>query len=224
NGKRSHIQGQNETTPSLHYYTETQKVGNVLSNENQALIGNYAFTRRTSGRIFYPRQGYVLNLQVGGATKELLSDTSFFRLYGRHIQYVAAGRDGRFIARAELGSVIAESRNGIPTDFLFRAGGDNSVRGYAYQSLGRDLSGGIASVGYLATGSLEYNYFFNSDWGAALFVDAGDAADSPAALKPVVGTGLGMRYSSPVGPINVDVAYGQATRKYRLHFSLGASF
>ncbi|MDO8989752.1 MAG: autotransporter assembly complex family protein [Sideroxyarcus sp.] len=224
NGKRSRIQGLNEVTLSLQYHTETQEVGNVLSNRNQALIGNYAFTRRTSGKAFYPRRGYVLNLQAGGATQELLSDTSFFRLYGRHTQFLVAGKDGRLVARAELGSVIAESRNGIPTDFLFRAGGDNSVRGYAYQSLGRDLSGGIASVAYLVTGSVEYNYFFNQTWGAALFVDAGDAADSPAALNPVVGSGLGMRYRSPVGPINVDIAYGRATQRYRLHFSLGAAF
>lgn len=223
-GKRSRTRGLNEVTLSLQYYTERQEVGNAPSRSNHALVGNYAFTRRTSGKAFYPRRGYVLNLQAGGATEELLSDTSFFRLYGRQIQYFGVGTDGRLIVRAELGSVIAESSNGIPTDFLFRAGGDNSVRGYAYQSLGRDLGGGVASVAYLATGSVEYNYFFNQRWGVALFVDAGDAADSPAALNPVVGTGVGMRYSSPVGPINVDIAYGRATHRYRLHFSLGATF
>lgn len=77
---------------------------------------------------------------------------------------------------------------------------------------------------YLATASVEYNYFFNRTWGMALFVDAGDAADSVADLSPVMGVGAGVRYRSPVGPLNVDVAYGEAVREFRLHFSLGLSF
>jgi translocation and assembly module TamA len=222
--KRSRTRGQVETTLSLQYQTEQQEIGDVLSAHNQALSANYAWTRRTVGRAFYPRRGHVLTLQGGGALEALLSDTSFARLYGRHTQYFRAGENGRLILRGELGSVLAQTRDGIPTDFLFRAGGDNSVRGYAYQSLGRTLEGGVASVRYLATGSVEYNRFFEGNWGMALFVDAGDAADSPGALSPVFGYGVGARYRSPVGPINLDLAYGQAVEEFRLHFSLGVSF
>ncbi|ODU01987.1 MAG: hypothetical protein ABS89_06350, partial [Thiobacillus sp. SCN 63-1177] len=196
--KRSRTRGQIESTLSLQYQTEQQSIADVLDVRNQALTANYAWTQRTVGRAFYPRRGHVLTLQGGG--------------------------NGRLVLRGEFGSVLAESRDGIPTDFLFRAGGDNSVRGYAYQSLGRTLTGGVASVRYLATGSAEYNYFFNRDWGMALFVDAGDAADSPGALSPVFGYGVGARYRSPVGPVNLDLAYGEATAKFRLHFSLGVSF
>ena len=223
-GKRTRTRGQIETTLSLQYQTEQQEIGDVVSSRNQALSANYAWTRRTEGRAFYPRRGHVLNLQAGGAAEALLSDTSFVRLYGRHTQYFRAGDNGRVILRGELGSVLADTRDGIPTDFLFRAGGDNSVRGYAYQSLGRTLEGGVASVRYLATGSAEYNHFFKGNWGMALFVDAGDAADSPSALSPVFGYGVGARYRSPVGPINFDLAYGEATEEFRLHFSLGVSF
>ncbi|MHB1188339.1 autotransporter assembly complex protein TamA [Thiobacillus sp.] len=222
--KRSRIRGQIETTLSLQYQTEQQTIANVLDVRNRALTANYAWTHRTVGRAFYPRRGHVLTLQGGGAAEALLSDTSFVRLYGRHTQYFRAGDNGRLILRGELGSVLADTRNGIPTDFLFRAGGDNSVRGYAYQSLGRTLEGGVASVRYLATGSVEYNHFFAGNWGMALFVDAGDAADSPGALSPVFGYGVGARYRSPVGPINLDLAYGEATDEFRLHFSLGVSF
>ncbi len=222
--KRSRTRGQIETTLSLQYQTEEQTIANVLDSSNQALSLNYAWTRRNVGRAFYPRRGYVLSLQGGGALDALLSDTSFVRLLARHTQYFPAGKDGRLILRGEWGSVLAESRDGIPTDFLFRAGGDNSVRGYAYQSLGRLLSGSISSVRYLATGSVEYNYFFNREWGMALFVDAGDAADTPGDLSPVFGYGFGARYNSPVGPVNLDLAYGEATDEFRLHFSLGVSF
>jgi translocation and assembly module TamA len=222
--KRTRTRGQIETTLSLQYQSEEQEIGDVVSASNQALTANYAWTQRTIGRAFYPRRGYVLTLQGGGAAEALLSDTSFVRLYGRHTHYFRAGDSGRLILRGELGSVLAQTREGIPTDFLFRAGGDNSVRGYAYQSLGRTLEGGVESVRYLATGSVEYNHFFEGNWGMAVFVDAGDAADSFGALSPAFGYGVGARYRSPVGPINLDLAYGEATDEFRLHFSLGVSF
>jgi translocation and assembly module TamA len=213
-----------EVTQSLQYQTEEQRVGSVPQFINRALTANLAWTRRRLGHGFYPRSGDVLSAQIGGASEVLLSDTSFLRLLGRYTRYFSAGDSGRLILRGELGGVLADTRDGIPTDFLFRAGGDNSVRGYAYQSLGRDLSGGVASVRYLVTGSAEYNHFFTNNWGWAVFADAGDAADSPASLAPVFGYGIGARYRSPVGPINLDLAYGEASEEVRLHFSLGVSF
>jgi translocation and assembly module TamA len=222
--QRARTRGQIETTLTLQYQIEEQTIGDVVDARNEALVANQAWTRRTIGRAFYPRRGYVFTVQGGGALESLLSDTSFARLYARHTQHFPAGENGRLIVRGELGSVIAETRLGIPTDFLFRAGGDNSVRGYAYQSLGRTLEGGVASVRHLATGSVEYNHFFGGNWGAAVFVDAGDAADAPSALTPVYGYGVGARYRSPVGPINLDVAWGEATEKLRVHFSLGVTF
>ncbi len=222
--KRHRTRGKIETTLSLQFQTEQLTLANGVGTRNQALSANYGWTQRNAGRAFYPRQGYVISLQGGGALEALLSDTSFARLYGRHTQYFPVGQNGRLILRGELGGVLAQSREGIPTDFLFRAGGDNSVRGYAYQSLGRSFNGGVASARYLATGSVEYNHFFSRNWGMALFVDAGNAADSPGNLAPVFGYGVGARYSSPVGPINLDLAYGEATDEFRLHFSLGVSF
>ncbi len=222
--RRTRFDGPIEATLSLQYQAETQEVGNVVSARNEALIANYAWTQRAVGRAFYPRRGHVLTLQGGGALDWLLSDTSFVRLYARHTQYLRAGEHGRLVLRGEWGSVLADTRDGIPTDFLFRAGGNDSVRGYAYQSLGRTLTGGVASVRHLATASAEYNYFFGGNWGMAVFVDAGDAADTLGALSPVFGVGVGARYRSPVGPINLDLAYGEAVDDFRLHFSLGVSF
>ncbi|MCA1924974.1 MAG: autotransporter assembly complex protein TamA [Thiobacillus sp.] len=222
--KRSRARGQIESTLSLQYQTEMQQIGNALNVRNQALTANYAWTKRATGRAFYPFEGYVSTVQAGGAAQALLSDTSFLRLYGRHTHYVRLGRGDRLVLRGEAGAVLADTRDGIPTDFLFRAGGDNSVRGYAYQSLGRTLNGAVASVRYLATGSVEYNHFFNRDWGLALFLDAGDAADALDNLSPVFGYGVGARYRSPVGPVNLDLAYGEDSGKFRLHFSLGVSF
>ena len=223
-GRRSRTRGPLETGLSLQYQIENQQAGDGRDDRNRALTANYSWTRRKPGPGFYPTSGHVLNAQVGGATEAMLSDRSFVRLYARHTQYVRLGRQSRLVLRGELGSVLAQARDGIPTDFLFRAGGDNSVRGYAYQSLGEHTAGGVQPVRYLATASIEYNHFFNPTWGMAVFVDAGDAADSAADLAPVMGVGAGVRYRSPVGPLNLDVAYGEAAREFRLHFSLGLSF
>ncbi len=222
--KRNRKDGAIETTLALQYQTETQTVGDVADARNQALSVHYGWTKRAVGRAFYPRRGYVLTLQASGAADALLSDTSFVRLYARHTQYFPLGARARLLVRGELGSVLADTRDGIPTDFLFRAGGDNSVRGYAYQSLGRTLEGGVASVRHLATASIEINHFLNETWGAAVFVDAGDAADTPSSLAPVYGVGVGARYRSPLGPVNLDLAWGEDTKELRLHFSLGVSF
>ena len=60
-------------------------------------------------------------------------------------------------------------------------------------------------------------------WGA-MFVDAGNPANDFGSLKPVLGYGVGVRWRSPVGPLRLDLAWGQAVRKLRLHFSVGIAF
>jgi translocation and assembly module TamA len=61
-------------------------------------------------------------------------------------------------------------------------------------------------------------------WGIAAFVDAGNAADRGSDLKPVYGYGVGARLRTPIGPMRLDVAYGEATRTVRLHLSVGLAF
>ena len=61
-------------------------------------------------------------------------------------------------------------------------------------------------------------------WWGAVFVDAGNAADSLGGLRPVVCSGIGVRLRSPVGPLRLDLAYGEAVRRTRVHFSVGIAF
>jgi translocation and assembly module TamA len=109
-------------------------------------------------------------------------------------------------------------------DFLFRAGGDQSVRGYAYDSLGVKKDGAIVGGRYMATGSFEVVQWLTGRWGAAAFVDFGNASNTFEELSPVYGYGLGLRIKSPIGPLGADVAYGQETGEYRLHLNLGVVF
>jgi translocation and assembly module TamA len=161
---------------------------------------------------------------VGVAPLPLLTDEKFIRAYARGIYYRPLGESGSLILRSELGAVFSKEKDGVPSSFLFRAGGDQSVRGYGYQQLGVREGDAIVGGRYLLTASAEYQYWFRPPWGVAVFYDAGNAGDKFGDLHPKSGYGIGARWRSPVGPINVDVAYGHAVRKARLHFSLGFTF
>ena len=124
------------------------------------------------------------------------------------------GRSARWFAnaRVEAGQVFVEQPIAVPDPILFRAGGDNSVRGYDYRTLGPTVNGAVVGGRVLLTGSLEFEHALLDRLPAllgAVFVDAGDAADRWSELRPVFGYGVGVHYRSPVGPLRLDVAYGQ---------------
>jgi len=213
-----------ERSLSLELLSETKTVIGQESVTSKSLPLTYAVTWRRVDNLLVPTKGYALNAQVGGALLPILTDEAFVRAYTRGIYYLPLNTTSNIILRAEVGALGSRSKVGVPAVYLFRAGGDQSVRGYAYQELG--VKQGEATVGgrYLATASAEYQYWFKPQYGAAVFYDAGNAGDSFSALHPKSGYGIGARWRSPVGPINVDVAYGHAVQKYRLHFSLGFTF
>jgi translocation and assembly module TamA len=213
-----------ERSISVELLTEQKTVAGVESSNARSLPLTYAVTWRKLDNLIFPSKGYVLNATLGGALLPILTDEKFIRATARGILYRPLGSKSTGIIRAEIGALGSVHKDGVPATYLFRAGGDNSVRGYAYQELG--VKEGDATVGgrYLATASAEYQYWFRPTWGAAVFYDVGNAADSFTGIHPKSGYGVGARYKSPVGPINVDVAYGHAVRKARLHFSLGFTF
>jgi len=101
------------------------------------------------------------------------------------------------------------------------------VRGYGYKELGPVTGGVVGSGNVLFTSSLELARPFSANlpsvWGA-VFVDAGNAADSVGKLRPALGYGIGVRWRSPVGPLRLDWAYGREVRSMRVHFSVGIAF
>ena len=222
--RRNRQQERNEITQALRYYHERQDIAGATGERSTSLVASWAWTRRDLDSLLYPGQGLVLNLQADAAHRALLSDQTFVRGYGKAAWYRPLGQRGQAILRGELGIVAAESRDGIPADFLFRSGGDQTVRGYSYQSLG--VRDGAAIVGgrWLAVASAEYVHWLTPQWGAALFVDAGNAADQLDSLHPVLGYGLGARWKSPVGLLGLDLAHGQDSGQTRLHFAVGFSF
>lgn len=201
---------------------EHVKLDGVDSESNYAATLSYGLTLRRTDNNFNPTRGYLLNAQFTGAPSDQLSDGRFLQSYVRAFGYYPIGNSTQLITRAELGMV--SGKNSAPATYLFRAGGDQSVRGYDFQSLGVVEGDAIAGARYLATGSIEVIQWLTSQWGVAVFTDFGNAANSVKDLKPVLGYGLGARWKSPAGPIGADIAYGQETGDYRVHFNIGVAF
>ena len=154
--RRARVTGKTEIAYGPQFVTEDQDIAGATGESSQALVGGVTWTRRDVDNLLYPSDGLLLTAQLGVAARTLLSDQDFLRIYGKTTWYRRVGKNGGLILRGELGATLARSRQGIPSDFLFRAGGDQSVRGFPYQSLG--VANGDAVVGgrYLGVASAEY--------------------------------------------------------------------
>lgn len=221
---RTQVRGSVESRFAVNWQREVRVPENAPSRTNTALTLDAGWTARRVDDPLDPRRGYFAQVQIGGGSKLLLSDQNFVRLHGRLQHFFPLGKNDVLTLRGELGATLAPSREGIPEDFLFRAGGAQSVRGYAYQSLGVREQSAIVGGRWLAVAGAEVTHWFAARWGGAVFVDAGNAGDDRRALKPALGVGLGARWKSPAGPLAVDLAYGERDRRLRLHFSLAVAF
>jgi translocation and assembly module TamA len=172
-----------------------------------------------------PGRGYRFALESRGTHQFLGSDTSL-------LQFIA---EGGYItplpwrltlqARGKTGvTLLKDSLSEIPPTLRFFAGGDHSVRGYSYQSLGpRDASGRVKGGNHLLFGSLEVERALFNNWGISLFYDAGNAFDSFPDLHLAQGAGAGLHYYTPVGGLNLYVArqLGVSNPSIHIHFTVG---
>jgi len=217
---------------SLQYQTERRAIdapGEAITGRRAALSLAYAWNLRRLDSRIDPRSGYTISAQVSGGVKGAGSDRTFARLYGRAMRFWSMPQEsvlggGLLVGLVEAGMVVAGSRDDIPSENLFRAGGSHSIRGYRFLGLGVREGNAIVGGRVLALASLEYQHPITPTWSGAVFVDVGNADDRWDRFKAVRGTGLGVRWRSPVGPINLDVAYGEAVRRWRGHFSVGYTF
>jgi len=221
------------------YYAELSHArvdSTILTSSAEAVTANYHWIRRDLDSVLLPTRGNSLSLQgavgYGRGTQTVLDATEsgrgpFVRAYARYTWYRPFGKDWYATVRVEAGEVFAKQVLGVPDTLLFRAGGDDSVRGYGYRTLGPEVSGVVTSGRTLLTGSAEIAHPISPKYPAfwwAAFIDAGNAADRWKELRPVVGYGVGLRWRSPVGPLRVDLAYGEAVQQFRVHFSIGIAF
>ncbi len=221
---RVQMRGSVEQRLGLSWQYEERTPKGDETTTNRALTATAGWVWRYADDPLDAAEGIVAQVQLGAAAKALLSDQNFLRTYFRYSQGIPLGKSDALLLRGELGATLAKSSEGIPQDYLFRAGGTNSVRGYSYQSLGVQENGVTLGGRYLITLSAEYTHWFDNQWGIAFFADAGQAADNRDVFKLAAGYGTGARWKSPVGPLAVDVAWGQRDEQWRLSFSLAVPF
>lgn len=192
-----------------------------------------AWTRRTVDHIADPTRGDILTLSgtygVRRAPVINLVNASFVRGYARYLRYVPLTRDDQWIVRGEFGYIIADTLDDVPSEFLFRAGGVGSVRGFPYLVLGEQQGSATLGSRGLLTLSNEFIHWLTPQWGAALFYDAGDAGNHMHLTGLARGFGAGARWRTLAGPLALDLAYGERTPeglggRWRVHFAVAIAF
>ncbi len=207
------------------------------------LLATLTYSRRRRGEApVDPQSGFSQYYELEMAGEPLGSSASLLRAYGQWVSVKRFAQDWRVVARGELGLLWSSTQrpDEIPPSLTFFAGGDTSIRGYGYQSIGRDLlsdslahnegdsgDAGMLTVGgtRLATASLEVQRYLSPTWRLALFSDVGDAFVD-ADFDANVGLGLGVHYLSPVGALRFEVASPVTADSgdWRIHINIGAEF
>jgi translocation and assembly module TamA len=222
--------GENIDRSYFAQYDSARLQGGVQA-QRESISANYGWTRRHFDSLPFPSRGLGVGIELGTGVTLGSQSEPYVRWLVKGLGLVPLGSSmGRLAVRADIGSVVSRDTANLPATQLFWTGGDNSVRGYAPNSIGVTDATGVTTPGrYLAAGSLEWQRPIRykgqaTDWESAVFVDAGAVADDPGQLKPKIGYGLGARWRSPVGPVRIDLAYAQALQKLRLHLSVGFTF
>ncbi len=203
---------------------ESYTVGQDSSSSFLVLPG-VRYSRRGYGSAVRPERGYFFSLETRGTHQALGSGTGLLQFIGAGNQLFPLPARFSLFARVQTGWTIQnQPLQDIPPSLRFFAGGDKSVRGYAYESLGpRDANGDITGGKNLLVGSVELERAFWKNWGVAVFYDAGNAFNDFGNISFHQGAGLGVRWYTPVGPVKVDLArqVSEPDPAYRLHVSIG---
>jgi translocation and assembly module TamA len=221
--RRASIDERNQWQYGVQYLDDSLRPSGADKSSSHALYFDVQRIWRRVDDLVAPTRGYVFDVSTGAGVPGV-STRGFGRIVGRAGYWLPLGTNYQFSARLEGGGVFGASRQEVPSPLLFRTGGDTTVRGYAYQSLG--IKDGEATVPgrYYVIGSVELTRWINQTWGIATFVDTGNAFDEISTPALVVGYGVGARVRTPIGPFRFDIAYGQQSRQVRLHFSVGLAF
>lgn len=226
--------------------TPSQRESGELGRIQSSLTANYAWARERFDDPVSPNRGHGLAVELGAGSTLGVARKPFGRVHARWLGLLPLGdaprsslpgvpgpgpRLGRLALRLEGGAVIAADDAPVPDTQQFLAGGDNSVRGYGLRDIGvRQPDGSVLAGRYKTVVSLEWQ---RPVWGDGLtrspfehvvFIDGGAVANKASELKMQWGVGTGFRYNSPVGPMQIDLAYGLEPRKLRLHLSVGFVF
>jgi translocation and assembly module TamA len=210
-------------------YLKVQYEDYTVSSEtstSRLLLPGLRFSEDRYENPIRPRRGFRYALELRGTHQFLGSDTAL-------VQFLAGGSYLQPLpwslslhTRAQAGTtVLNDHLRAIPPSLRFFAGGDQSVRGYSYKSLGpRDADGRIMGGKQLFTGSIELERALFTDWGLSLFYDVGNTFNSISAITLAQGAGVGLHYYTSVGALNLSLAWPLATDNPSIHFHFTVGF
>ena len=207
----------------IEYRKERYRVG-VTNGDANLLMGSSTWNYVLADNRIHPKDGVRIGGTVKAAHRALFSSTNFFQFSVSGKAIVTPVNKWRLIGRSTFGATVMESIADLPPSLRFYAGGQQSVRGYAYRELGpKDASGAVIGGRYLFVSSIEIERSLSSLWSLAAFYDVGNAFDDiNADLQH--GAGVGIRLNMPFGQIRMDVATALSTSGYpfQVYLSVGA--
>ncbi len=191
-----------------------------------ALLFGYGMSKTDVDNAANPTRGFRQYYALEAGSESLLSDTDMAILRAGVSGLYSFGADDKHQVLGSLntGYIWADDFYEVPYKLRFFAGGDQSIRGYDYESLSPIEKGYLTGGQILAVGSAEYNYEFRPGFRGAVFTDIGNAYDKDFETDTKVGVGVGIRWASPVGVVRVDVAAGvtEDSIPVRLHLFIGS--
>lgn len=192
-------------------------------DRSELVILGINFESAIGREISRSENGRRVNLDLRGASDALGSDTSFLQLKVTAKWLWSLNERYRMIVRGRLGATIKDNLQELPVSARFFTGGDRSVRGYDFESLGpTDLDGDVIGGSHVAEASIEFDRMLGEKWSIAAFADTGSAFND-SNPKFSSGVGIGIRWYSPVGPVRLDFAHplDDPNRDFRIHVVLG---
>ena len=218
-----------ESRLGIEFITEGRKVPdtNYDLGRSHATMLTASWKRQNIETELRPENGYYLDGKVGVTLGKLLSSTAMARATARAGYFYTPENKklGTFIVRGQAGYVYAHEGKDVPSSLMFRTGGASSIRGYELDSIGLEgPKNSILPDRALLVGSLEYQFPITKSVSGAIFHDVGDVTSNFKNMSMQHGTGVGVRWFSPVAPFSFDLAYGHQDKKLRWHISLGTRF
>lgn len=208
----------------LQLLRENSDVGEDHTNSFSVMPG-IRLTAINYDNMVRPRQGYRYLVEIKGTHQALGSTTGFLQVIGDGGLIIPLPARFSLLTRAKIGVTAQNEKDTeLPIALRFFAGGDKSVRGYRYRSLGpTDSEGNVIGGKNMFAGSIELERAIGKDWGVAAFYDAGNAFNDFSQVELAQGAGIGGRYYSPIGPIRLDIArqINQPRPDIRIHISIG---